>query len=189
VNNMPNTIKNLDEKELEKLFELYFTALCYFSKKITSDIDASKDIVHDVFINLWTKRDEIDLKKSVKSYLFTSVYNKSLNYLRDNKKFSKNVELSDLNIASDNTKYDELIDNSLLNNKINNAINKLPKKCRRVFYLSRFDNLKYNEIANKLNISVKTVEAQISKALKILKFELKDYVKLIILLLIMYKGK
>ena len=168
-------IHKLDTKNFEKLFKKYFSTLCYFARKYISDVESSKEIVHDVFINLWNKRDSIDLQKSVKSYLFTSVHNRCLNYIRDNKKFDHNIE--QLETLHENTNWeatDSLV-HMEMENKINRIIESLPDRCREIFVLNRFDNLKYSEIAEKLGISVKTVETQMSKALKILRENLKEY--------------
>ena len=174
-------INNLDKKSFELLFKEYFKQLCFFARKFVSDEDASREIVHDVFINLWEKRDSIDPDKSIKSYLFTSVNNRCLNYLRDNKKFNKDIEnVEDIKEIS-NTDFSNKVEEAELQNKINDSINRLPDKCKSVFIKSRFEGLKYNEISEKLGVSVKTVEAQMSKALKILREELKEYMPIIFL--------
>ena len=178
-----HNIKKLDERSFEELFRLYFTPLTYLAKKYMNDIETAKEIVHDVFINLWEKRDTIDLNKPVKSYLFTSLNNKCINYIRDNKKFNHNIiELDDFNNDSNWESSDKLVECEL-EDKINTTINSLPEKCRQIFIMNRFDNLKYKEIANKLGISIKTVEAQMSKALKVLRENLIDYITIIILII------
>jgi len=178
-------INNFTEKKFEELFKLHFVPLCAYGRKYIYDIDAVKEIVHDVYINLWDKRKSIDTDKPVKSYLYTSVHNRCLNYIRDNKKFDRgNVEIENINLDSNWENSDKLVEAELENN-IKMAIDSLPPKCREVFMLNRFENLKYAEVAKKLNISVKTVEAQISKALKILKEKLADY--LTVLMIILYE--
>ena len=179
--------KLFDEKEIEILFRTYFAPLCQFSRKYTNDLDSAKEIVHDVFVTLWEKRNEINPDKQIKSYLFTSVYNRSLNYIRDNKKFDKNIEISELTKTIDESNsVEDMMDSAVLNARIQQALQKLPEKCREIFILSRFKELKYAEIAKKLIISVKTVEAQMTKALKILREELKDCMPLLIWLLSVY---
>jgi RNA polymerase sigma-70 factor (ECF subfamily) len=146
-------------------------------------LDDAKEIVQDVFINLWNKRETISSDKSVKSYLFTSVKNRCFNFIRDNKKFRSSV--LDIDIADYEAPYEnDSFSGSELQAKIDNAINKLPENCREVFKLSRIEELKYKEIADKLNISVKTVEAQMSKALKVLRVELKEYIMVALLFLL-----
>ncbi len=143
----------------------------------------AKEIVQDSFINLWEKRQSIDISKSVKSYLTTSIRNKCLNYLRDTKKFNTDIILSDVLFQEVNFEQSDKLIEKELSNRINNAIDKLPEKCKEIFVLNRFENLKYKEIAVKFNISIKTVETQISKALKHLREKLKDYLVFIIALL------
>ena len=137
-------------------------------------MDTAKDIVHNVFVNLWEKRDQLDASTSFKSYLFTAVHNRSLNYIRDQKKFDKNEFVPETNEAINYESADSL-ETTELQKKINNAIDSLPEKCREIFLLNRFEELKYQEIADKLNISIKTVETQMSKALKTLREKLGQY--------------
>ena len=151
-----------------------------FARKILVDEDDAREVVHKVFIALWEKREEIDLAKSLKSYLFTSVHNRSLNVLRDRKKFS-GEELPE--VAGD-WDVSTQIESMELEEKIREAIQSLPEKCRQVFELNRFEGLKYSEIAEKLNISIKTVENQMSKALKILREKLAHYLTLLLWMLL-----
>ena len=171
-----NPADRMDRHSFEKLFREYFPALMAFSRKILVDEDDAREVVQKVFINLWEKREEFDLSKSVKSYLFTSVHNGSLNVIRDRKKFSAE-EVPDMAGAWD---VSAQIESMELEEKINEALASLPEKCREVFELSRFDGLKYNEIATQLGISVKTVENQMSKALKILREKLLKYLTLLL---------
>jgi len=172
LNQSPQNTGQFSKEEFEKLFRDYFKPLVAFAKKYTSDIDAAKEIVHDVFVNLWNKREQIDIQKSVKSYIYTSAYNRSLNYLRDQKKFDFNQSVESSMENNFSWSFEENMDAIELEEKINKTIDNLPEKCRQVFMLSRFEGLKYHEIADKLGISVKTVEGQISKALAVLKTNL-----------------
>ena len=184
MNQTLENINNLDKIAFEQLFRDYFKPLTLFTKKYVGDLDDAKEIVHEVFLNLWAKRENIDVTKAVKSYLYTSAYNRSLNHLRDSKKFDKNAELE---YNSDNESvwnFSDHLDTAGLEKKINNTIDSLSEKCREVFILSRHEGLKYNEIAEKLNISVKTVESQMSKALSVLRENLKEYMALLILWMI-----
>lgn len=171
------------QRKFELLFKEHFTGLCYFAQKYLGDLDSSKEVVHAVFVSIWDKRAEFDFEKSAKSYLFTSVYNRSMNVIRDKKKFStaddeshtKNIETGE---------FTDTMELAELEGHIKQAIQKLPEKCREVFTLNRFEGKKYAEIAELLNISVKTVEAQMSKALKTMRVELKDYLTVFIILLL-----
>lgn len=172
-----------DKSQFEELFRVYFVPLSNFAKSYVNDLEAAKGITQEVFVNIWEKRATIDPNKPLKSYLFSSVKNRCLNYIRDHKKFSS--QLLDTEIANFETPFEQDgIEISELQEKIDKAIHNLPEKLKRVFLLSRFEELKYREIAEKLDISQKTVEAQMSKALKILREELKDYIFLLLLLLL-----
>ena len=146
-----------------------------------NDEDTAKEITQNVFINLWQNKKHIDSDRPVKSYLFTSVRNRCLNHIRDNKKFRSSV--LDVEIADYETAYEsDAFSVEELETKISSALDKLPERCRQVFTLNRFEDMKYKEVAEKLNISVKTVEVQMSKALKIMREELKDYILVLLLL-------
>ncbi|MEA3461036.1 MAG: RNA polymerase sigma-70 factor [Bacteroidota bacterium] len=180
------TIKRLDtggrmgNDAFEELFKTYFAPLMAFSRKILRDEDDAREVVHQVFINLWEKRDEIDLSTSLKSYLFTSVNNRSLNVIRDRKKFSSE-EVPELAGEWDVSAQMESME---LEEKIKEAIASLPGRCREIFELNRFDGMKYGEIARHLDISVKTVENQMTKALKILREQVAKYLTIILWLLL-----
>lgn len=161
-----------NEKAFEVLFKEHFTALVYLSLQLVKDKDAAKDLVHDSFSVLWEKRDEMDSEGNIKSYLYTTVYRKSLNYIRFNKKF-QTPEFEQL--AQLPHIPDSLMEQAELKKRISDAIQRLPEKTREVFIMSRYKNMKYSEIAQVSGISVKTVEAQMSRALKMLKHELSDY--------------
>jgi len=168
----------------EALFRIYFPSLCYFAQKYIADLDSCKEIVHKVFVSIWEKREEFDFDKSAKSYLFTAVYNRCINHIRDQKKFLSDgtidafEEYSAINMDTDHLEVAEL------ESRIWKIINGLPEKCREIFVLNRFDGKKYAEIAEELNISIKTVETQMSKALKILRDNLIDYLHLFIIFII-----
>jgi RNA polymerase sigma-70 factor, ECF subfamily len=168
----------------EDMFRTYFTSLCYFARKYITDLDTCKEIVHTVFVNVWEKRDEFDFDKQAKSYLFTAVYNRCMNHLRDQKKFIDN-ESEDLTLIRDeNSLPGDYIEAAELETQIWKIINALPDGCKKVFILNRFEGKKYAEIANELGISVKTVETQMSKALKTLRDHLIGYIHFLIFILI-----
>ena len=175
-------MKSLDKAAFEELFRSYFTPLCSFAQKFVQDADEAKDIVHQVFINLWNKRDVIDVNTSLKSYLFQGVQNRSLNFIRDNKKlvkFDTPQNEAELGTYLDSTDH---LESAEAEARINEALDRLPDKCREIFLMNRFDNMKYREIAEKLKISIKTVETQMSRALKALRNDLSDMISVIIFL-------
>jgi len=177
-------IRNGNEKVFNKAFDLYYSRLCFFADKILHDFDLSRSIVQQVFVDLWIKRDRLQID-SLQSYLYQSVRNASLDVLKHRKAESK--YLSTLEKA-ESGEISNLMEEAELADRINRAIQRLPEKCREIFVLCRFDELKYSEIAARLNISVKTVEMQISIALKKLRKELSDY-QMIQLLTIIFPKK
>jgi RNA polymerase sigma-70 factor (ECF subfamily) len=179
-----NMAGKLDKPGFEELFRSFFPGLVLFARKYVPDQDTATEIVHNVFLNLWEKRENIDTSSSMKSYLFTSVYNRCLNHIRDQKKFDKDeshLQRLDSHEFADGTDH---LEEQELEQRIFDALQALPVKCREVFTLNRFEGLKYTEISEKLGISVKTVEAQISKALKILREKLIDYLTIIIMFIL-----
>ena len=170
-----HNIQSLDREGFEKLFRSEFKGLCFFAQKYVKDFEAAREIVQESFIILWEKRDSVDVNRSVKSYLTTAIHNKCHNYLRDNRKFNTNLlEIENLLEISDESGSDILV-TAELQLLIQQAIAGLPEKCREIFILNRYENLKYQEIAVQLNISVKTVEAQMSKALQHMRIRLAGY--------------
>ncbi len=168
----------------ELLFKSNFKDLCFFAIQYVKDSDAAKDIVQEVFFSLWQKKDNIDLSKPVRSYLTSAVRNKCLNYIRDHKKFSDTLlESEDQYIKSHYKPYDRLIEEEL-RKKIKSSIEELPVKCREVFVLSRYEQLKYLEIADRLQISIKTVETRMSKALRHLRIRLGEFLTILLILMI-----
>ena len=174
----------MDKQAFEELFRSFFPSLVLFAQKYVPDQDTAKDIVHNVFINLWEKRQQIDTGSPLKSYLFTSVHNRCLNYIRDQKKFDKDDTIFQRTDSADFSDGVDWMEEHELEQRIFDGLQALPEKCREIFTMNRFDGLKYAEIAEKLGISVKTVETQMSKALKILREKLIDYLGMIILLIL-----
>lgn len=173
-------LKIESKADFEKLFNDHYSNMCAYANNFLKDVDASEEVVQEVLFKLWTNRESIIITSSVQSYLFRAVRNASLNVLkhvniREDYKVQHEYERDD-ELSSE----DEMIV-SELDQKIRAAIDQLPMERKKVFILSRYDGLKYKEIADKLNISVSTVENQMVKALKFLREELKDYLPWIIL--------
>lgn len=173
----------------EEIYLKYFDVLYLFSQRIVSSSDAAKDIVQDVFLDFWQRWDEIDFSYSVKPYLYRLTYNKSLDYLKlsDNKNESltHNPLLVDQLFYTTFTHDDDLYAEEI-GLEIQSCIKTLPSRCKEVFILSRKNNLKNREIADKLNISIKAVEKHISKALTTIRERLiyLDYLALLVSVLI-----
>lgn len=158
------------EAYFDALFHTYYKQLCRFSFRIVHDKDKAEDVVQTCFINFWKKRKSITIQSSFKAYLFRSVYNRSINEYTRSKRII-NEDISVLNETSGSISEDPilLMQAQELQKKIDRAIMAMPDGCRTVFMLSREDQLSYKEIAEMLQISIKTVENQMGKALKIMR--------------------
>jgi len=147
-------------------------------------MDQAEEIVQEMFFNFWQKKESLEINTSLEAYLFRSVRNACLNYLkhlkiREQYKLANNQEIKQ--------KEQEIHDTVVameLEEKIERIINQLPPERQKVFKMSRYEELKYKEIAQKLNISIKTVEVQMSKALKFLRMHLSDYLSLIFIFIL-----
>jgi len=176
-------MSGLEKSAFERLFKSEFRGLVFFAIKYVKDIDIAKEIVQDSFVAIWEKRDSIDLSKSLKSYITTSVYNRCLNYLRDNKKYDRQLLGFEGIAEQEHTETDPVIEREL-HQAIQQAISELPEKSRIIFKLSRYQHMKYTEIAEELGISVKTVENHMSKALNHLRIRLAVFLSVVIAMLI-----
>lgn len=137
-------------------------------------MDIAREIVQDLFVKLYEKRQSISIDVSVKSYLYRSVYNSCINYLNQRNMHEKHIKNISLEKEVDTNPENEIMVVDL-QRKIYEIIENLPVKCRKIFKMNRFEGFKNEEIAQMLNLSKRTVETQISKALKILKNKLSNY--------------
>ncbi|MBK8884234.1 MAG: RNA polymerase sigma-70 factor [Bacteroidales bacterium] len=178
-------IKLGDEQAFELFFRKYNVRLCAFANKFLANSEEAQEVVQDMFVKLWDNREEIDPENSMKSYVFKIVQNLSINRLRRKKVESRYNEIYKM-VYIDNHEFSahESLLARELEAQIVNSIKKLPPECRKIFDLSRSEGLKYREIADTLHISIKTVEAQMSKALRSLRTELTDYITLIMISII-----
>jgi RNA polymerase sigma-70 factor (ECF subfamily) len=177
-----------DRSAFESLFRSEFKGLVRFAITYVKDYEAAREVVQEAFLTLWEKRAEIDMEKSVKTYLSTTVRNRSLNHLRDNKKFDAGLLGAEGVFPDKEARQSDTLELKELKSKIDDAVNGLPERCREIFLLNRNEHLKYQEIADKLDISVKTVETQMSKALQHLRENLKDYLMVLFIFLILGSG-
>lgn len=176
-----------DEATFEIIFKKYFVDLCLFAEHFLKDTNAAEDIVEEYFCDLWENAQFLEIKSSLRGYLFRSVYYRCLKYIRHQKVEQKYLEnhypYSDKEIlesASNDYPVINLIAKEL-ENRISIVIDALPAQCKKIFCLNRFENLSYAEIAKKLDISQNTVKTQMARALQKLKTELNDYLILLIL--------
>ncbi|MEN8121544.1 MAG: RNA polymerase sigma-70 factor [Bacteroidota bacterium] len=165
-------LKSGFEKAYEQLFFDYYPQLTVFAKIYVQDIEMAKEIVQTVFVRIFEKRRTISIATSIKSYLYQSVKNECLNFIRHEKIHHEHIGQIKQLAENDFVEWSDKMLETELEHKIFQLINNLPEKCRKVFNMSRFEGKKNQEIAEILKISKRTVETQISKALKILRKEL-----------------
>lgn len=164
-----------DENAFRVLFYQFFAPLCVFANRYIEDRGVCEDIVQDTFLKLWKNRKSQSIKVSIKNFLITNVKNGCIDYLRRREFQQKCVTQLREKYMFEKQDYEEIYTISELEQIINSAVNKLPPKVKEVFEMNRFEDMSYKEIAEHNHISIKTVEAYMTKALKILRIELKDY--------------
>jgi RNA polymerase sigma-70 factor (ECF subfamily) len=178
---LENTARIVTRSDFEVLFKTHYSSLCSYANSFLRDVDASEEVVQEVMFKIWTNRKTLVIDTSMKSYLFRAVRNGCMNVLKHIKVRDEyrswREHAGDENLRS---KEDDIIA-SELEQKIREAIDRLPMERRKVFVLSRYDGLTYGQIAEKLGISVKTVENQMGKALKTLREELAEYLPWLVL--------
>lgn len=157
-------VRNLDTKDFELLFKSNYKQLFVVSYRITKNKSASEDIIQELFLYLWeTKKFKTD-QLTFENYLFKSIYNRSLNYLRDSAKHNSNFDVAEASSVHENNLSEQ--DYQLLEVTIFRAIENLPPKCRVIFVMSRIEGKQHKEIAEILDVSTKTIENHISIALR-----------------------
>lgn len=159
---------------IELLFRTYYSPLCKFVNKMVRDQALAEDIVQETFIRVWNNREKLDAAKSIKSYIYKIAYNYTLNHLEKQKSFTLH-DYSEVDKKYHSAHADEQMIDHELQNKATEALNNLPVRCRAVFIMCRHENMSYQEVAEAMEVSVKTVENQMSKALKNLRQELSPY--------------
>ena len=177
------SLRNGEKKAFEEIYNDFFGVMYNLSVQYLHDDMVSEEIVQDTFMKLWEIRHTLNDGFNVRNFLYTITKNNCLNYLRNQKIAMKHQEIIKYNEIQFNyealDKLGSFIEFDELRTKIDSAIAALPDDLRDTFRLSRYEELQYKEIAEKLSISVKTVEARMTKALKTLRQELKEYLKII----------
>jgi RNA polymerase sigma-70 factor (ECF subfamily) len=177
-------LKNGDHGAYEAVFKSWYEPLCVYACSLLHDMDAAEDMVQKMFCTLWDKRDKLDVHTSLNAYLYKAVHNVCLNHIKHGKvRTAYQTEWVHLNDEGDDDTDNRLLHNEL-EQELSRAVEQLPAQCRKVFEMSRVEQLSYNEIAEQLQISHNTVENHISKALKLLREHLKDFLIYIIILII-----
>lgn len=166
-----------DEQALELMFREHYAFLCQAVVRIVQDPHTAEDLVQDVFLEIWKKRRVLSVHVSLKAYLRRAAINKTLNYLRSRRiQWVAEDEMSDLHFSQDSMAAQ--LDGMHLEKAVDLAIGRLPERCRLIFSLSRFEELSNAEIAARLEISVKTVENQMTKALRLMRVALEPFMRL-----------
>ncbi len=175
-----NLIKEGDGRAFEKIFREYFKSLHAYAYTFMKDDEQAEEIVQNVFCRIWEKREQLNPDGSIKAYLYRAVHNESVNYLKHQK--TRTAFRVHYNNSEEQTggEASEKIMVAELDGYIQQALNELPQQCRIIFQMSRFENLKYREIADQLNLSVKTVENQMGKALKVLRTKLAEFLPIVL---------
>ena len=163
-----------DKSALKVLFDLHYLTVCKTMHRFIRDHSLVEDLAQEVFLRFWEKREKINITSSVEAYLRRMAVNEALGYLRRNKNRFEEEITPNISGGMDDSVEQQFLHSELENN-IREAINELPPKCRAVFQASRFEDMTYREIADQMDISVKTVENQMSKALKYLRERLRGY--------------
>lgn len=170
-----------DEKAFDELFRAWYTPLVRYALTFTDgDPDEAEELVQETFAKFWTQRESFDFQHSVKAYLYRMVHNLALNRIRASRIHERYTNHQARQMADE---HEAPKDDPELQHRIREVLNNLPAQCRHVFELSRFETLKYREIADQLGISIKTVETHMGKALKLLRQELAEYVTIVLTLI------
>lgn len=180
-----------NKSDFSRVYSIYFPKLVRFAREFVLSTEDAENIIQDIFIYLWEHKELLDTLTNLNAFLFTLVKNKCIDQLRHRKLLERKREefktVLDKEIQLKLYALQQFDENALSNEEIeiilNNAINSLPEKCREVFILSRMEGLKNREIAERLNISAKTVENQMTTAIRKLRVELKDYLPLFIFII------
>lgn len=161
----------IEHNDIKRIFDESYQNLVIQALRLVKNPETAEDIVQDCFIKLWNKREELEISGNIVAYLARMIRNSCLDYLK-----KRRIQTSELNEAYQGSfEVEDALMTKDLQNSIDRIIDNLPEKCRQVFVLSRFEELSYNEISIKLDISKKTVEAHISRALKSLRTNLKQF--------------
>jgi RNA polymerase sigma-70 factor (ECF subfamily) len=162
-------LKEGREEGIDLLFRHYYKDLVLKINQLLADMHASEDLAQEIFLEIWNKRQSIDIVQSIRAYIMRAGTNRAINYLKAKKLSFSEIDLDRDDQEMDAQDEDELAQKEIYFENLRDSIASLPEKCRVVFSLSRYDKMTYSEIAAQLNISIKTVENHISKALRILK--------------------
>ncbi|MCW3804781.1 RNA polymerase sigma-70 factor [Plebeiibacterium marinum] len=169
-----------DESAFEQIFVAYYQPLVVFANKLVFDIDMARDLVQGVIVHFYEKREEIQIHTSLKAHLYQSVRNKCLNHLKREQTLRTHHSVLFQESKEAEGAFHDIMEETELENKIFQVINTLPGQCRKIFEMSRFQGKTNQEIADELSISKRTVETQISNALKKMRQKLSQYMGILV---------
>ena len=172
-----------NEAAFEQVFKTHYKGLHAYAFSMLKDEDDAEEMVQQVFFKLWERSETLSFSGSIAAYLYRAVHNESLNFLKHQKVKAGHQLHVAYSMKNKSEQAHGKVTGKELENKFREALNEWPEQCRTVFQLSRFEDLKYREIANKLDISIKTVENHMGKALKLLRTKLVDFLPLLLMLL------
>ncbi|UXX79224.1 RNA polymerase sigma-70 factor [Reichenbachiella carrageenanivorans] len=162
-----------NQSTFEKVFKTYYQQLAAFAYQYVACHDTAEEIVQEVFANVWSKSDQIEIRTAVKSYLYGAVRNACLNHIKHKKVVRQHEVYEGRKPEGYESNFLELDE---LQGEIDAALDQLPDKCRQIFEMSRFEEKKYKEIAEELGLSIKTVENQMGRALKVMRAALSKHI-------------
>lgn len=165
-------IRKGDVKEFESLFRSSYVSLVRYARTLVKDHDTAEEIVQDLFFRIWQDREKLNIESSLNGYLFRSVHNRCLHFIEHTKVVERHAEQMSYIEAESPESPSDILNYKELQEKVARILERLPERCGKIFAMSRFEGLKYNEIAEKLSVSVKTVEANMGRALKEFRKEL-----------------
>lgn len=162
---------------IEVLFKTHYARLCKLVFRVVNDRDVAEDIVQDVFMKVWSNRAQLQINTSFSAYLTRAAMNGALNFLEKDRRSVRLEPEEMLNLQPASNTLQEYLDFKEVEEKVRAAIDALPPACKTIFVLSRYEEMTYAEIADSLNLSLKTVENQMGKSLKLLREYLKVYIR------------
>jgi RNA polymerase sigma-70 factor, ECF subfamily len=173
-NEIIGRIRQGDAEQFESLFRSSYVSLVRYAKTLIKDHDTAEEIVQDLFFRLWKEREKIKIESSLNGYLFRSVHNRCLHYIEHSRVVERHAEEMSFRQPESQENPSDILHYKELQEKVARILERLPERCGKIFYMSRFEGLKYNEIAEQLSVSVKTVESNMGRALKEFRKELTE---------------
>lgn len=183
---MTDTLTLYDDHAFEQMFKSHYKALHSYASVMLRDEDTAEEIVQSMFLKFWEKRSLLNVQTSIKAYLYKCVHNDSLNYLKHQTIKTKYQDYALYTMNDHHEPASSRVELTELESRLHEALKELPEQCRTIFQMSRFEELKYREIADRLGLSVKTIENQMGKALRILRLKLADFITVIVLIATTY---